>query len=225
MFTATKQSDTRTGMFVSVTAMLFVFTLSAADSIGFVPYYFDGTPSGREIALSNLPELGREPVEADPFAVAPEPAPIPQVMVANPSRIIIDDIDLDLPVLNPDTRDIAALDEVLKDGPARYTDSARLGEAGNVLIFAHTSHLPIVHNQMYKAFNRLSELEAGDTVTLQGGGREYVYSVTSVRRANAEDEIISLEASLGHILTLVTCDTLTSKSSRWIVEAELVGSY
>jgi len=27
------------------------------------------------------------------------------------------------------------------------------------------------------------------------------------------------------MLTLVTCDTLTSKTSRWIVEAELVGSY
>lgn len=226
MFQATSEKNTRTGTFVGMTAIIFVFTLSAADSIGFVPYYIDGTPSAREtVALANLPELGEEALPA-PALPLPEPSPAPApVPVAKPERIMIDGISLDLPVLNPETRDIAALDEVLKKGPARYVDSARLGEKGNVLIFAHTSHLPVVYNQMYRAFNRLPELEAGDVITLQGGGKEHVYSVTTVRRADAEDEIISLAASLGHKLTLVTCDTLTSKSSRWIVEAELVGSY
>jgi LPXTG-site transpeptidase (sortase) family protein len=221
MFQAEKHNDGRRGTFVTVTAVLFLCTLSVADSVGFVPYYVDGTPSRETVALANLPELGEEIVQQLP---PPTPAPEP-MRVAQPNRILIDDITLDLPVLNPETRDIAALDEVLKKGPARFVDSAQLGEKGNVLIFAHTSHLPVVHNQMYRAFNRLPELEAGDVITLQGGGKEYVYSVKSVRRANAEDETISLAASLGHKLTLVTCDTLTSKTSRWIVEADLVGSY
>jgi LPXTG-site transpeptidase (sortase) family protein len=226
MFEAKKYSSGRTGVFASVMAGLFVCTLSVADSIGFVPYYVDGTPSSREIALAELPELGEEVATLPQLPVLPpQPTPMPEPLIVKPERIIIDTISLDLPVLNPETRDIAALDEVLKKGPARYVDSAQLGQKGNVLIFAHTSHLPVVHNQMYRAFNRLSELEVGDIVTVQGGGKEYVYTVTTVRRANAEDEIISLAPSLGHILTLVTCDTLTSKSSRWIVEAELVGSY
>jgi len=104
----------------------------------------------------------------------------------------------------------------------RYVDSARLGEKGNVLIFAHTSHLPVVKNQMYKAFNRVPELSPGDTITVQGEGRSYVYSVKSVRKANAEDAIIDLSPTLGKKLTLVTCDTLTSKSSRFILEADFV---
>ena len=220
MFEATKQPKAPTGVFVSATVVIFFLTLSAADSVGFVPYYIDGT-APRDVALSDLPELGEEitPVEVKPIA---QPA---AVVTALPSRVIIDGISLDLPVLNPDTRDIAALDEILKNGPARYVDSAKLGEKGNVLIFAHTSHLPVVHNPMYKAFNRLPELEKGDVIALKGEGREYVYSVTSVRRANAEEEMIDLSSTLGARLTLVTCDTLTSKESRWIVEADFIGSY
>ena len=131
-------------------------------------------------------------------------------------------IGLDLNIQNPATRDIGTLDEILKDGPARYVDSALLGEKGNVLIFAHSSRLPVVRNQMYKAFNRVAELKPGETITLSGGGREFLYTVKSVRRADAEEELISL-AKDGNKLTLVTCDTLTSKTSRFIVEAELVG--
>lgn len=217
MFKATNQQKPPTGVFLAATVVIFFLSLSAADSIGFVPYYIDGSTPPR-VALNNLPMLGNEIEEStssEPFADK----------AVKPERVVIGAVSLDLPVQNPETRDIEELDAVLQNGPARYVDSAKLGEKGNVLIFAHTSHLPVVHNQMYKAFNRLPELEAGDAITLQGDGKEYLYSVTSVRRADAEEEIIDLSPSLGKKLTLVTCDTLTSKTSRWIVEAEFVGSF
>lgn len=141
-----------------------------------------------------------------------------------PERIVIPAIGLDLNVQNPSTRDIAALDVFLKNGPVRYVDSAKLGEKGNVLIFAHSSRLPVVRNQMFRAFNRVYELSAGDTITVTGGGKSYVYSVLSVRSGNAGDELIDLSPKQGTRLTLVTCDTLTSKESRWILEAELIGT-
>ena len=63
-----------------------------------------------------------------------------------------------------------------------------------------------------------------DSITVTGDdGRSYVYRVTSVRKANADDAIIDLSPSIGAKLTLVTCDTLTGKSSRFIMEADLVG--
>ncbi len=204
-------------VFMATTVVIFFLSLSAADSVGFVPCYVDGSECApTSVALSNLPELGSE-------AVVLENAPsAPSVPATLPERIVISGIDLDLPVQNPQTRDIATLDKFLKDGPVRYVDSARLGEKGNMLIFAHTSHLPVVKNQMYKAFNRVPELVSGDTITVQGEGRSYVYSVKSVRKANAEDAIIDLSPTLGQKLTLVTCDTLTSKSSRFILEADFV---
>lgn len=203
------------GVFVATTIVIFFLTLSAADSIGFVPCYIDGTECTHDsVALSELPELGPEPV-----APAPQPANVPTAM---PERLVIPQISLDLPVQNPATRSIAQLDELLKNGPVRYVDSARLGEKGNVLIFAHTSHRPVVKNQMYKAFNRVPELKTGDTITVKGNGKSYVYTVSSVRRADVSEDIISLSKE-GQKLTLVTCDTLTGKSARFILEAEFVG--
>lgn len=207
-------------IFISMAILLFFASLSAADSIGFVPYYVDGTsPRARveagenEVSLADLPQLG---------STIPTPTPVAEPVVAiKPDRIRSAAIGLDLNVQNPETRDIHALDELLKNGPARYVDSALLGQNGNVLIFAHSSRLPVVHNQMYKAFNRVAELKPGETITVSGEGKEYLYSVTSVRRANAEEELISL-APAGKKLTLVTCDTLTSKSSRFISEISML---
>jgi LPXTG-site transpeptidase (sortase) family protein len=206
-------------VFVALTVFIFFCALSVADSVGFVPYYIDGTaprsaPTDPSLTLTELPSLGR-------------PAQVSETgdVVALPTRITIPAIDLDLPVQNPTTRDIATLDLLLQSGPARYVDSAKLGGRGNVLIFAHSSHLPIVHNQMFRAFNRIPELSAGDSITVTGdNGQSYVYRVTSVRKANADDAIIDLSPSIGAKLTLVTCDTLTSKSSRFILEADLVGA-
>ncbi len=220
-------------VFIATTIVIFFLSLSAADSVGFVPCYVDGSEclpaqaglpvealmragAPASVALADLPELGSELVFPEVVPEAPSVSPV------LPTSIVISGIDLDLPVQNPQTRDIAGLDKFLKDGPVRYMDSARLGEEGNVLIFAHTSHLPIVKNQMYKAFNRVPELSPGDTITVQGEGRSYVYSVNSVRKANAEDAIIDLSPTLGKKLTLVTCDTLTSKNSRFILEADFV---
>ena len=204
-------------VFLSASVVLFFLSLSAADSIGFVPYYIDGsTPlatSGNSVALSNLPQLGEETANSE---------------IALPERIVIPAIGLDLPVQNPSTRDIDTLDVLLQKGPVRYVDSAKLGQKGNVLIFAHSSRLPIVKNQMFRAFNRVSELSSGDTITVTGkdsSGEEksYIYFVSSVRRALADEEVIDLSPKQGTVLTLVTCDTLTSKETRWILEAEFVG--
>lgn len=220
-------------VFLASAVILFVLTLSVADSVGFVPDYIDGTQSEHvavnnvdlseqtgSLPISNLPELGSE--RPAPTAVAPVAAPS---KTAKPTRIIIPAISMDLPVQNPSTRDLTALDTLLQKGPARYVDSAKLGERGNVIIFAHSSNLPVVKNQMYKAFNRVQELTAGDTITLVGDdGEKYLYSVLSVRKANASDSTIDLSPRIGTKLTLVTCDTLTSKDARFILEADFIGT-
>ena len=129
-------------------------------------------------------------------------------------------------ISNPDTRDVTKLDTILQNGPARYVDSAKLGEKGNVLIFGHSSHLPIVHNQMYKAFNKIPDLKAGATIIVEGGGKAYEYSVIDVKSVETTDANAVIDLSkTGNKLTIVTCDTLTGKSARFVAEAELVGSY
>jgi len=212
------------GVYLATTIVVFFCSLSVSDSLGFVPYYLDGTsPSTvaetKTIALSDLPELGETQEETPAEVVAPKPQAV------LPERIKIASIDLDLPIQNTQTRDVAALDEALHAGPVRYMDSAELNEEGNMLIFAHSSHLPIVHNQMYKAFNRIPELKEGDTITVTGkDGKDYLYAVTTVRKTNADEAVIDLSTTQGTKLTLSTCDTLTSKSSRFVVEADFIGT-
>lgn len=201
-------------VFIATTIVIFFLSLSAADSIGMVPNYFDDTTSDTALALNDLPMLGDNSV---PTVVAP--------VTTLPARIQIPAIDLDLAIQNPNTRNIEALDALLKNGPARYVDSARLGESGNMIVFAHSSHLPVVHNLMYKAFNRVPELKAGDSITLIGENNvSYLYVVRGLEKADATDTTIDLSAKNGTRLTLVTCDTLTGKSARFVLTADFVGT-
>lgn len=220
------------GVFIATIIVVFFCALSAADSVGFVPYYIDGTTpstvvaqddasqSGETLALADLPELG-EATTTPISNVSPTPKPTTTV----PVRLEIPSIGLDLPVQNPSTTDVNALDALLVNGPARYVDSAKLGEEGNVVIFGHSSHLPIVHNKMFQAFNNVPNLKAGDSITLLGkDGKSYLYTVDSVVRADVNaGTSISLAPSDGTKLTIVTCDTLTGKSARFIMTASYVG--
>ncbi|HEY4519758.1 MAG TPA: sortase [Candidatus Paceibacterota bacterium] len=196
-------SNSKIRVFSFVTLVFFGAIFSVAHSIGFVPFYVDGTESTHSLALANLPMLGN------------------QGMPLLPDSITIPSINLELPISNPESRDATALDEALKSGPVRYVDSARLNESGTMLVFAHSSHLPIVHNQMYKAFNELPRVNVGDSVLVSNGGTVFTYKITIVRKTDAEEELIDLSSTKKTRLILSTCDTFGKKSSRWIVEAEL----
>jgi LPXTG-site transpeptidase (sortase) family protein len=212
------------GVFIASTIVIFFLTLSAADSIGFVPNYIDGTAPTHAIASDST---NSDSQSSDTLALSELPmlgdVSDPSIVTALPVRMEIPAIDLDLKVQNPQTTNIDTLDALLQNGPARYVDSAKLGASGNMIVFAHSSHLPIVHNQMFKAFNRIPELQAGDSITLVGDdGKNYLYSVESVVKADT-DSTIDLSPKDGTKLTLVTCDTLTGKSARFILTADFVG--
>jgi LPXTG-site transpeptidase (sortase) family protein len=207
--TATKRPPVL--VFLATTVIMFVLTLSAADSVGFVPCQIDNTCDS--VALSSLPQLGVE-------GSAPSDA-----QGVLPTEIKIPSVGIDLPVQNPSTTDVDALDALLNKGPARYVQSAELGVSGNVLIFAHSSHLPIVTNSMFKAFNQIPNVDPGASIELDGAdGKAYLYSVDSVVKADTSDgTTINLDPSQGEKLTLVTCDTLTGTSARFILTAHFVG--
>lgn len=141
-----------------------------------------------------------------------------------PTRIIVKKIGLNVSIANPNSTDVDVLDQYLLKGAVRYPTSGLLGQNGTVLLFGHSSYLPIVHNQSYKAFDGIQNLKAGDMVNVYAGSVEYQFSVTGVRVADASDEnnnTIQLPQDAQH-LTLVTCDSFASKSNRYVVTADLV---
>jgi len=141
-----------------------------------------------------------------------------------PVRVIAKTIGLDNTVLNPESTEVAELDAALLKGTVRYPTSALLGVDGTMLIFGHSSYLPIVRNKNYKAFNGIQKLKAGDTVSVYSSTREYRYSVVGVRLANADEDVVELPAN-GKYLALLTCDSFGTKSDRFVVTADFVGAY
>ena len=149
---------------------------------------------------------------------------VPEV-IEDPIRIEAEAIGLKALITNASTTNVEALDRLLLQGAVRYPTSAKLGEEGNVVLFGHSSYLPVVGNQAYKAFNDIQKLKAGDTVTLYSSGKAYSYAVRTVTRENAEQNSrIALGVS-GRVLTLVTCNSFGKKSDRFVVTADLIESH
>ena len=90
-----------------------------------------------------------------------------------------------------------------------------------MLIFGHSSHLPVVHNQAFKAFNDIQKLEKGDPIFVVGKDKVYIYAVEKVEEANTASDAIALDVK-GAKLTLATCNNFGSKEDRFILTATLV---
>src|SRR3989344_5622448 len=132
-----------------------------------------------------------------------------------PVRIVAKSIGLDKTVANPDATDVDTLDKALLDGTVRYPTSARLGEEGTVLIFGHSSYLPIVRNQNYKAFNGIQKLKVGETVSVYSATAEYRYTVTGVRLANATEDVIELPAAASSLRWLLATHLAKRQTALW----------
>ena len=142
-----------------------------------------------------------------------------------PTSIAIPALELAATIENPNTTDIAALDVLLLKGVVRYPTSAKLGEMGNVVLFGHSSYLPIVKNQAYKTFNGIQKLVAGDTIVVSSSGISYTYRVRSVAKENADDNSAIPLVTVEKMLTLVTCDSFGAKTDRFVVVADFVESH
>ena len=128
-----------------------------------------------------------------------------------------------VPVRNPASRTIAALDNALLSGAVRHPDSADLKNTGNIFILGHSSYLPNVLNKNFQAFNGLQNMTWGDVIRVRSADTEYVYQVDRVYKAKASE--VSVPVNTGKAkLTLATCNSFASKDDRFIVEASLVST-
>lgn len=191
-------------LFAGVFTLVLFVTVVALDTIGLAPR---GVSSTTPLSISTTTRQS-------------------QVMLQEgqgeaPVRIEIPKIGIQTRVNNPAQSDIATLDAALLSGAVRYPGSALSGEEGNVLIFGHSSQLPVVYNQAFKAFNDIQKLENGDPIYVIGEENVFIYAVDNVYEANTNTDAIPLEVD-GARLTLATCNNFGSKEDRFIVTAKLV---
>lgn len=148
----------------------------------------------------------------------------PTAAYIEPRRIIIESVGINTPVLNPQSTDVAVLDQALLSGAVRYPTAGLLGGAGNVYVFAHSTGLPVVKNQNFKAFNNLKDVRYGEKIIVQSDDREYLYRVNAVTMEKDSNIRIPLQTTK-RVLTLSTCNTFGAKEDRYVVEAYYVTDY
>jgi len=142
-----------------------------------------------------------------------------------PVSIIFDTLgSKEIPILNPESRSVSALDTALLSGVVRHPDSATFAEEGTIFLFGHSSYLPNVINKNFQAFNGIQKLVWGDIVRLRSKDVEYVYRVDRVYEESATNGEVNIEYGKPK-LTLVTCDSFGSKDDRFVVEATLVETH
>ena len=172
-----------------------------------------------------LPEALPATARADSSVVL-KPSTRPAVAVSElPVNIEVPAINLSASIANPTTTNIEVLDRDLLSGAVRYPTSAKLGEKGNVVLFGHSSYLPVVGNQAYKTFNGIQKLVAGDIVTVSSSGTAYTYRVRAVAKESAASDAGIDLAVDSRVLTLATCDSFGKKTDRFVVTADFVESH
>jgi LPXTG-site transpeptidase (sortase) family protein len=205
-----KKRPTNQDLFVFSIWFIAIFTLSysALYIIGFIPKELN--ESGKETVVDTLRQNALEAVSYNTNVV--EEAGV------LPVKLVVPSVDIDINIENPSTTDPVLLDEHLKKGVVRYPGSGLLGK-GNTLLFGHSSNWEVVKNPNYKALNGIEKLEAGDEIKVQSENAVYVYKVTTVRMAKAEEIKIDFSSNK-NMITLSTCNTFGAKQDRFIVEAE-----
>lgn len=193
----------------------FIFTFATLFGLTFV--FLAAVNASPELALADIAQ------ESVTEAVAISPSAT-QMQSAFPVRVAAKSIGLDATVVNPPDTNIEILNKALLEGAVRYPTSAQLGVDGTLLLFGHSSYLPVVNNRAYKTFNNIQKLAEGEIISVYTDSYEYRYRVTSVESANATADAVSLPQD-GKYLKLVTCNTFGKKEDRFIVSAVFVGVY
>ena len=126
---------------------------------------------------------------------------------------------LSIPAIELEMAVVQGADSVsLRAAAGWLPESAPIGEAGNCVIFGHRMY------EYGRHFNRLDELEAGDSIVLYNAlGECFTYEVTGKETVEPSKLMDSLaENNEGFCLTLVTCTPTGVGSHRLLVRAELL---
>lgn len=207
---AYRRVSERKWSFLGILALIFVGSVAALRTYDLLP----------EMPVS--PTSSASALDADTIDVVAD-APID--VVEDPLRIEIPKLKLSATIANPTGTDVLSLDTELLSGAVRYPTSAKLGQAGNVVLFGHSSYLPVVGNPAYRTFNGIQKLVTGDSVIIYSSGTAYTYRVRSMKKESAAADAGINLAESGKVLTLATCDSFGKKSDRFVVTADLVESH
>lgn len=122
--------------------------------------------------------------------------------------IEIDKINLRYPILRGATK------YNLNFAICTVTGSPKMGEYGNYCLAGHKSRI------YGRQFNRLMELQKGDTISLYNGVNGFNYVIVLTMKVEPDDTWVLDDVPGKKILTLITCDYTVKPTGRFIVKCE-----
>lgn len=142
-----------------------------------------------------------------------------EVEYKQPNSILISKINVDAPVLSPESNEKKDILIALKDGVVLYPGSALPGEKGTTIILGHSSP-PILYKGKYNViFSLLNKLEKGDDITIFYNQKKYVYEVDNKYIFYPQQGISPSNDKSKPTLVLVSCWPLGTDFKRIAVEA------
>ena len=137
-----------------------------------------------------------------------------------PPQIIINKINVKAPVLFDQTVvNESNFLKALQHGVVHYPNTAVPGQAGNIVIFGHSSGQWWAKGDYKFIFTLLDKLKFDDKIFVDYKGLRYVYRVNNIRTVLPTDLSV-LNQSSNHTLTLITCTPVGSSAKRLIIEAQ-----
>ena len=215
--------------FLVLWIIIFLLLFSGMKALGFSPDW-EEEQMEEEVSASLDSQLTvSDPVVGEEVNVGEEvklnivPATFPAIDEDDPIRIEIPVINVKSDVQNPQSNDIDILDSALLSGVVHYPNSGSLEDTSNMFLFGHSSQLPVVRNQSFKAMNNLDQLLLGDKIYVYSKSKRYTYVVSSVREVSAENALVTFDTDR-KMLTLSTCNNFGEKEDRFVIEAEYESS-
>lgn len=137
------------------------------------------------------------------------PKPGERVFVQSLARMVIRDIDLNMPIV------YGASDAPLQVGLGWYPNSVPLEDDGNSVVLGHRMW------DYGRHFNRLDEVDVGDAIEVFKDGKRYIYRMTDSIVLEPDAMFQYFDPGDENVLTLVTCTPKRSFEDRLLVFAEL----
>lgn len=149
-----------------------------------------------------------------------ESAPLaPGEVIPNDNRIVIPKINVNSPVVFPNSNSEKVIQDALTKGVVHYFGTAKPGEAGNTFITGHSSNFWWINGNYNYIFANLDKLSTGDQVVIYYNGNKFVYTVKNTVIVLPEETSV-LQPTETPTLSLMTCTPPGTNWKRLIVKLD-----
>jgi len=139
-----------------------------------------------------------------------------------PPKIIINDINVKAPIVfDVQTVNEGLFQKALRSGVVHYPGTAQPGQAGNVVVFGHSSGQWWAPGDYKFIFTHLDKLQQEDKIFVEYQGVRYIYKVFGISVVKPTDLSV-LNQGGSNILTLITCTPVGTATNRLIIKAQQI---